>query len=41
MAILSERFGLRSGFLFYLALDLGFLAASLVVIRAVRRLRSA
>ncbi len=41
MAVIAERFGLRSGFLFYLALDAVFVALSLVVIRVVRRLPSA
>jgi fucose permease len=41
MAVIAQRFGLRSGFLFYLGLDAAFLVLSLVVIRAVRRLPSA
>ncbi len=41
MAVIAERFGLRTGFLFYLGLDAVFLALCVVVLRVVRRLPSA
>ncbi len=41
MAVISQRFGLRSGYLFYLGLDAVFVVFAVVVIRVVRRLHSA